>query len=826
MMEKKLPDYLIAPYRAQPRAGQSVVCGEVRVTVISPCLLRVEQGAFCDEATQVVVHRDLGVCPFTWSRQGNTLQVETDMLALTLHTGAPLSAETLSIRRKANPCFVWHYGDKALQNLGGTVETLDCVNGDTPLGDGMCAIDGFATLDDSRSPVFRADGWLAPREACTDVYFFGYGHDYTGCVRDYVRLTGTMRMLPAYVLGCWWSRYHDYTQEEYLALMDRFRQEDVPLSVAIVDMDWHLTSGDGRKYNDGWTGYTWNRKLFPDPRAFIRGLHDRGLHTALNLHPADGVRNWEEQYPAMAEAMGVDVESGERVPCDYLNPAFYKPYFELLHFPHERDGVDFWWMDWQQGSNYRALMGEKAYCPNPLEGKIKPLWLMNHMHYLASMREGKRGLMFSRFAGPGSQRYPIGFSGDTIITWDSLDFQPYFTLTASNIGYGWWSHDIGGHMMGYRDDELNTRWIQLGVFSPIFRLHSTRELFLGREPWAYGKRAETIAGNFMRLRHRLFPYLYTMCRRDAAEQLPIVRPMYHVSPEEPGAYKVRNEYWFGSEMVVSPITRPGNPQSDLGCAQVWLPRGVWTDAFTGVTYRGGEFRAYRPLETMPVFLKAGAMVPMQRHEPHDNTLGGRTRMELLIAPGADGCFTLYEDDGESLAYEQGAFCETKLTMAWGEREALVTIHPARGDLTLVPKERSYRLMLRGFRRGCTLEDAAGQALSARWNEETSTYTLELSQVRAAEGASVTVRNGEGLISINDDVERRAVELLTRAQVSSHIKADMLGRVRETMKHVRLDALESEIPFATCSETYLPRAILELYHAYQQGLGVGAADKQN
>ena len=242
-MQTGLPDYLIVHHDARPHEGACVRFGGLRLTVITPCLVRIEQGTFCDAATQVVRRRALGECPYPWRVEGGTLTLETALLCLTVREGAPL--DTLTSQRKAHPHCVWHWGDRALQNLGGTIETLDRINGDIPLGDGLCAIDGFATLDDSASPAFREDGWFAPREACTDVYFFGYGHDYTACVRDYVRLTGEMRMLPAYVLGCWWSRYHAYTQEEYLTLMDRFRAEDVPLSVAIGDMDWHLTEGEG-----------------------------------------------------------------------------------------------------------------------------------------------------------------------------------------------------------------------------------------------------------------------------------------------------------------------------------------------------------------------------------------------------------------------------------------------------------------------------------------------------------------------------------------------------------------------------------------------------
>ena len=818
-MNTQLPSYLRASYHAAPRPEQTVTCGEMRITVISPCVMRIEKGAFTDAPTLTVVRRDLGYCPFEKRVTDNTLTVETSMLRLTARIGQPISPETLQIERKAHPYFVWRYGEKPSFNLGGTVSTLDRVNGEIPLEDGMCSLDGFTVLDDSGVPAITPEGWFAPRQTAVDMYFFGHGHDYTLCVQEYTRLTGAAKMLPAFVLGNWWSRYYKYTQEEYLTLMDRFRREDVPLSVAIVDMDWHLTDGDGRNYHkDGWTGYTWNRDFFPNPAAFLAALHEKGLRTALNLHPAQGVRPWDDQYEDMAKARGIDPSTKEPVPCEYLDPAFYGPYFELLHFPQEEQGVDFWWMDWQQGSDYRRIVGEGRYKPNALENSITPLWLMNHMHYLASMRNGGRGLMFSRFAGYGSQRYPIGFSGDTVISWESLDFQPYFTLTASNIGYGWWSHDIGGHWGGVRDDELNTRWIQLGVFSPIFRLHSTQHPFLGREPWAYGRRAETVIGDFMRLRHRLFPYLYTMAHRDCEEQIPLVRPMYHLHPEQAGAYKVRNEYWFGSEMVVSPITAKTEPKGAMAAASVWLPEGVWTDAFTGYIYHGGTFRAYRPLETMPVFLKAGAIIPMQAHTPHGNTLGGSESLEVLIAPGADGSFTLYEDDGESLDYENGRFCLTPMTTEWHDREARFTVAPVQGDGSLIPARRDYTLTLRGFRKGASFRRADGTEIEAQWQAENCTYTIKVEGVAATEGFTLLLSNEKGLIHDNSDIEARLERMLIAAQCALDVKDSVMRQERELLRRVSTDQLAATCEFGAGMDTCLPQAVMELHHQYQRALG--------
>ena len=408
----------------------------------------------------------------------------------------------------------------------------------------MISRDGFSVLDDSHSLLLREDGWVEPRtEEEVDIYFFGYGHQYEKCLQDFYRLTGNTPLLPRYALGNWWSRYHRYTEEEYKELMLRFKREQIPFSVAVIDMDWHLVDIDP-KYGSGWTGYTWNRELFPDPAEFMDWLHRENLRVTLNVHPADGVRPHEEAYREMAEALGRDWENEEFIDFDITDQKFLDDCFRYLYHPQEEQGVDFWWIDWQQGVQTKV--------PG-----LDPLWMLNHYHYLDSARDGKRGMTFSRYAGIGSHRYPVGFSGDTIITWESLDFQPYFTANASNAGYGWWSHDIGGHMRGYRDDELSVRWLQFGVFSPNNRLHSTNSPFNGKEPWNYNIAACEVMKRYLRLRHALIPYLYTnelrRLLRGTAAGASDVLP----GAERQEAYEVPNEYYFGTEMIVCPITCPG-----------------------------------------------------------------------------------------------------------------------------------------------------------------------------------------------------------------------------------------------------------------------------
>ncbi len=764
-----LPEYLkFKTDMALAYDSHVVVCGDIRFTVITESLIRIERSPFTDAATQMVINRQFSLPAFEKTESDGKLIIKTSHLELCYTLGEELSSDSLVIKSLVKPSFVWSFGDKPLQNLGGTVETLDQINGACPINDGICSIDGYAVIDDSKTATFTCEGWFEKRdENALDIYFFGYGHDYIGCVKDYYCLTGAPKLMPKFVFGNWWSRYHMYTDTEYLGLMKKFKDKDVPLSVGIVDMDWHITDGDGREYwTTGWTGYTWNEKFFPDYKKFIGELHGMGLKTALNLHPALGVRHHERQYEKMCELLGVDPKTKAPVSFDCLNPDFLKAYFEVLHFPYEDDGIDFWWLDWQQGTDYSWIHKNGGEI-SELEG-IHPLWMLNHMHYLASERNNKRGFIFSRFAGYGSQRYPLGFSGDTVSTWDSLDFQPYFTATASNVGYSWWSHDIGGHMGGHRDDEMTTRWIQLGVFSPILRLHSTQSIFASREPWCYNKRAEVVMSDFMRLRHKLFPYIYTMCQRNASELVPLIQPMYHIYPEEKPAYSHKNEYFFGSELLAAPITSPADKVSDMGTTDVWLPDGVWTDFFTGYVYKGGrELSVYRPLEKMPLFIKAGGIVVMQPHTAHDNSLGKSDTLEIVIAPGADGSFTLYEDDGESLGYLDGHFAKTKFTLDWSDNKATFTVHPTEGDLSVVPKKREYKLVFRGFKRGTIC------CADSMYCDETNSVIVTLDRVDAKKGVSLTLENSLGLTHDNSDCRARVIDILTRAQCAVEMKDEIM-----------------------------------------------------
>ena len=632
-------------FDARPVAHpDAIVAGDkYRFTILTDGLLRFEwseDGKFEDRASTFAINRELAVPDFyVWDR-GHGVEVVTKRFHVT-YDKKKFSPEGFKINLKGNVTGSWAYGQE-ISNLGGTTRTLDGVNGRTGLGPGVLSRDGIAVLDDSKSMLFESDGWIAGRrnEKDIDQYIFLYGRDYREAVRAYYALSGSQPLLPRFAMGNWWSRYHAYDEKEYLELHDHFEKDDVPMNVAVVDMDWHTVWNRPGGIN-GWTGYTWNKELFPDPDAFMKKLHDRGLKLTLNLHPADGIRADEDQYPEVAKYMGVDPASKKTIEFDCTDRKFMDAYFDIVHHEHEARGVDFWWVDWQQG-NTSKIPG------------VDPLWVLNHFHFLDIGRGAQRPLILSRFGGPGAQRYQIGFSGDAIITWDSLNFQPEFTATASNIGYGWWSNDIGGHTHGYKDDELTARWVQLGCFSPILRLHSDNNPFNTREPWRFNEETRLVMEDALRFRHRLIPYLYTMNARSASDDEPLIQPMYWDDPEEESAYHVPNQFRFGSELIVAPVTQRRDSTTHLGASKLWLPSGRYVDVFTGIVYnRKGDLQVHRPLQQTPLFVPEGGIVPLDGAWRPKSGSPNPESIEVLLAVGADGNFTLIEDDGSGSKVDDG-----------------------------------------------------------------------------------------------------------------------------------------------------------------------------
>jgi alpha-glucosidase len=835
---------------ADPHA--TITLGKARFTVLTPHLIRMEwakDGTFEDHASLVFLHRKLAVPKFTRtltkSGTNQVLVLTTDALSVTYSLAAGhdgrFTADDLRIIFKLNGNQVtWNPGMQDQGNLMGTTRTLDgALGGKTrePIEPGLVSRDGWALVDDSARPLFDSTDfsftkgeqspwpWVLQRPAGDrqDWYFFGYGHNYKQALADFTKVAGRIPLPPRFAFGAWWSRYWAYTDQELEDLVHGFRANDVPLDVLVIDMDWHPTFGqnwwstqkDQAGQRLGWTGYSWNKLLFPHPEQFFKNIRSEGLKATLNLHPASGIQPWEDAYPEMARRMGIDPASKKYVPFNITDKKFATNYMEVVHRPLEKQGVDFWWLDWQQEQHTQT--------PG-----INPTWWLNYVHFSDQERQGKRPLLFHRWGGLGNHRYQIGFSGDTISVWDSLDFQPWFTATAANVGYAYWSHDIGGHMPGSVDPELYTRWVQFGVFSPILRTHTTKNPESERRIWAYPEPFSDIMREGFHLRYALLPYIYTEARRTYDSGVAFVRPLYYDWPEEDEAYAARNEYQFGDSMIVAPVTIAADKSSGLAAKSVWLPEGIWIEWSTGRHFKGPiQLQRKFSIREIPVYVRAGAIVPMApkmrftNEKPVDPLI-------LTVFPGGAGqttSYTLYEDAGDSRAYQVRETAKTQLQAVQRGIDLTIEISPVHGSYAGMKTERAYELRLPGdwppesvTVNGTALAYAAGKE-KIGWHYEGNTLSTVITLPRMRGTSTVTVR------------VRRAADLVARRSELNGFAGAMV-RLRETYDTLNqtwplgwspdslIDAMQSGDRL-----TYEPRSAREELSHYHRVLRQAASDVQ-
>lgn len=678
----------------------------VRFTLVTDGTVRMEyapDGKFLDNKSFIAVNRSYPEVKYKKSETAKKVVISTDYLTLTYTKGlGPLTERNLSIvsaKTKKKPTdgkriipFAWHPGQKDAPgaNLKGTYLTLDGYDGDSrgdtgkmPIEDGLLSRSGWTLIDDSEGYVFDNSDWQwvahRPNEGKTqDMYFLAYGNDYKKALHDFTVFAGKEPLPPRYAFGYWWSRYWCYSDNELRQLVSKMHSYSIPMDVLVVDMDWHYTE-EGR---GGWTGYTWNKRLFPSPAGFMKWAKQQQLQTTVNLHPADGIKHYEDCYADMARWMGMDPAEKKDIPWNASSKRFMQGWYDKVLRPMERDGIDFWWLDWQQWNNDKEFP------------RLSNVWWINYATFTDMERHhDTRPMLYHRWGGLGNHRYQIGFSGDAIISWKSLDFQPYYNSTASNVLYGYWSHDIGGHMGADSiNPEMYIRWMQFGAFSPILRTHSTKNAGLNKEPWVFADKERDIIRDIIKQRYSLAPYIYTMARHAYDTGVSLCRPMYYDYPDAQEAYTNRNEYMFGDNYLVYPITQPMNDGVSL--QKVWLPAGNdWYELTSGTMLKGGQTVERRfLLDEYPIYVKAGSIIP--QYGDVKNLRRNDEAVTVTVYPGnVDAQFVMYEDNGNDKQYAT-AYASTLLSATHSAEGTLrVSIGARKGEYCGMPAHRQYRLKL-------------------------------------------------------------------------------------------------------------------------------------
>ena len=742
----KAQDRALANPNAIVKSGANV-----RFTVLTPQTVRMEwdsAGAFNNYASFVVINRSLPVPRFTKSVTNGWLVIKTDAIELRYkENSGRFTPENLSVKytKDIQHAFTWVPGQTQKENLLGTTRTLDGMNGDSDmyghrhlqLEDGLLAKDGWYFLDDSKSFLFDKSDWpwvkQRPAGNSQDWYFMAYGHDYKSALYDFTQIAGKVPLPPRYAFGYWWSRYWKYSDNELRDLVGNFHRYNLPLDVLVIDMDWHKNLN-----NDGWTGWTFDEGLFTAPSQFLKWTTDEGLKVTMNLHPASGIAPAEPAYKAVAKNMNFDTSGHKTIPFTGSDKPFMTNLFNVVLHPYEKQGIGFWWLDWQQWPDDKVVQG------------LNNTWWLNYMFFTDMERNSpNRPMLYHRWGGLGNHRYQTGFSGDTFISWKSLEYQPYFTNTASNVLYDYWSHDIGGHqMLGGQstfDPELYTRWMQYGALSPVFRTHSSKNPLLNKEPWNFGGDYFKALTDAIRLRYTLAPYIYTMARKTYDTGLALCRPLYYEYPDAKEAYDFSREYQFGDNMLVAPI---GTPMvNGYSAVNVWLPGGNdWYEWNTGTLLKGGQTvtRKFSLLE-YPIYVKAGAIIPMYgdiknlKKNPDDMVIG-------IFPGGAGSSAKIYEDAGDSKDYAR-QYATTEVNTQKSAGTLSVHILPRQGAYAGMLPAKNYQLKLYGSEMPISVT-VNGKAITYSLTQSTDNWKyngkdlcviINIPGVKSAAGASVSVK---------------------------------------------------------------------------------------
>jgi len=545
-------------------------------------------------------------------------------------------------------------------------------------------------------------------------YYFLYGPDLDQVVAGYRELTGDVPLFGKWAYGFWQCKNRYKSQDEILGVASKYRELHIPVDDIVQDWFW------------------WNRKgehifskNYPDPKAMVNELHNKHFHLMISVWPffEPGSAVYDEmdrrgwfidkfkfaKPPFHTDGMAV---------YDATNPEARKYYWALMNQGLFSIGVDAWWLDTTEpeteGQEENIQLHHKlAVGSGDRYVNLFPLMTTGAVY------DGQRGtsnqkrvFILSRSAFAGSQRNAVtAWSGDINSDFFSLRRQIPAGLNYSLSGLPYWTTDIGGFVSGDPEDpayrELFVRWFEYGTFCPIFRVHGTRKTDQN-ELWSYGPDAQKILVNFDRLRYRLLPYIYSLAWKTTSSDYTLMRPLVMDFRDDVRAENIADQFMFGTAFLVNPVTEP-----QATTRNIYLPQVRWYDFWTGASTDGGRMlAAAAPLDHIPLYVRAGAIVPMGPDEEWSDQKP-EDPIELRIYPGADADFTLYEDENDTYNYEKGAYAT--IPLHWDDAKHLLTIGERKGHFPGMLSDRVFNVVVVRENHGIGVEPEATVDKTVRYS---------------------------------------------------------------------------------------------------------------
>ncbi len=733
---------------------ENVIQGErFRFTFLTERLVRLEyspSGKFEDRVSQRVIFRNFPKTKFTMTQTNTLIQVVTSYFTLNYDKNKPFSGSKLAPEINLNVHLngtdkVWYYRHPEARNFGSIGYSLDDFRGKLKLGKGLYSTDGFCTLDDSSSYVLDSGSKFVKREKGNiDLYLFMYRKDLGRCLQDYYQLTGYPSLVPRYALGNWWNKNYDYSKEEIATLFQTFHDEEIPISVFFLGDKWHL---DGDPFSP-------SQLNLMELKQLCNHYHKK---LALTLCPSDVVKQGTNTYQSLLNVLNKIDGDYSFLPLDASKMDLYATYgyrnFISL-------GVDAVYIDYNHSEDTVSLA------------------LFNH--YLSAMYGilfNKRGVALSRNSTLAPHRDSVIFTGCTRVDWETLSILPYYQMSASNSGISYVASAIGGYYGGIETFELYIRYIQFGVFSTFLILASDYSKYYKREPWRWDVAEAGIIRKYLKMRYYLLPYLYTESYIYSRSGSPVIQPLYYKYPKIYDEPLYRNQYFYGSEMLVCPITKRKNLVMDRVVQRMFIPEGVWYELESGKKYIGNKYyMSFYKDEDYPVFCREGAIVPLSMEESTELPVS----MEILVFPGSDGSYLMYEDDGISLNYKNGSYALTEFLFHYTMNSYELMIQN-KGNPGLIPPNRNYKIRFKNTKKGDVSVLVGEKPVKSRSYNEKNDFIVLLDNIPTSSSVRVVCGSEGVLINsmerlINDDIrgilEDLEIETLLKEKIDAILFSDL------------------------------------------------------
>ena len=631
---------------------------DVQLKLLSPTLFSITSRRHVDYTTDLgVVNRKFNKVRFKVEKKSNgECAIITDSIIIAFDPSKELVSGGVSVtlRRRSG------YELESLsavdnKNLGGVIGSLDNCKGKikyaeqndvtskselNPIPDGILSRRGFTVLRhtlDTLTLYHKGDKYL-------ELYVMAYGDNFKQAFSDFYSVAGNVPMLPRWSLGFIYSRWKDYTADDYKRIVNRFRKEQIPIDAIILDMCWHV---------DYWYGYRYDTHNFPDMKAFHLWTDSVHVKTGFNHH-SGCIYAQDPHIYEFCRSAGVDYNKAlipglswepdkKVIHYDTKNKQQFKAFYDIYLAPLIKDGLDFHWVD-----------GEKSI----YSSELYQTYLSNETH--------KRPFVMNRLHANVlcNHRYPVGFSGDTYISWETMAYSLEADVKGSNCGV-YWSHDIGGYMPqgagGYPPSaEMFARWLQLGAVSPIFRVHAKKDQYWtppckpgdfdwgSRLPWEWGDTVLNSAKTSIQLRYKLLPYIYSMVWKEHTSGIPLCRGLYVDYSQSADAYRF-DEFEFGDNLLAAPILTPSAKGAKVMITEreVWLPGGEWYDYFSGEKYAGNKtIKPKKSIDDFPLYVRAGSILPEASLREYSEALLDTLSLALIsllvIIPINSSCMKMME----------------------------------------------------------------------------------------------------------------------------------------------------------------------------------------